>query len=306
MSFAKKKIRVTIALDSGTFNDSAFGETGSNTITIEGLRVQCTINSPGGWVSSESNIRIYGLSKSVMDTVTTLRLDNAGEVPNGTVRAQFKHRIAIEAGDEKSDYTLVFTGNILAAAGDYSNIPDVYLDIAAIAAYEQQIANLQPNSYPGERNTADILADIAKQAGWETDFHAIDGLPLTDAYLTGSAKSQAEKVAQAAGIDVLFENNKLVAMPSGGSRETKQIPVLTAETGLLGYPVFDYIGVRFKCLFNPVILMYGLIQIDSDLPRANGIWRVAALQYELDSETPDGRWFCSGLGTPPQEARIGR
>lgn len=305
MSFTKKKIRVTITLDSGTFNGSAFGDTQSNTLTIENLRVQCTINSPGGYVSSESNIRIYGLSQDVMDAVTTLRLDNAGEVPNGTTRAQFKHRIAIEAGDEENDYTLVFTGNIITAAGDYNNLPDVYLDVSAQAAYEQQIANLPPNSYRGEREASDILTDIANQVGWSPEFHGVTGFPLSDTYLTGSAKNQAEKIAQAAGLDLLFEHDKLIAMPTGGNR-IGQIPLLTAETGLVGYPTFDYVGVRFKCLFNPAILMYGLVQIDSDLPRANGTWKVNALQYELDSETPQGRWFCSGLGTPPQEVLIGR
>jgi len=304
-SFTKKKIRVTLTLDRGTFNDSAFGDTQSNTLTIEGLRVQCTINSPGGYVSSESHIRIYGLSKNVMDAVTTLRLDNAAQVPDGSTRAQFKNSIAIEAGDDESDYTLVFTGNIITAMGDYANLPDVYLDIVAQAAYEQQIANLKPNSYQGSRDAADILADIAAQAGWETEFHDLAGKPLTDQYLTGSAKSQAEKIAQAAGFDLLFENNTMVAMRSGGTR-TGQIPLLSSETGLVGYPSFDYVGVQFKCLFNPTIRMYGQIQIDSDLSRANGTWRVSALQYELDSETPQGRWFCSGRGTPPQEAVIGR
>lgn len=305
MSLNKKKLRATITLEKGTFNNSAFGDTQSNTITIEGLRIQCTINSPGGYVSSESNIRIYGVSENVMNAVTTLRLDNANQIPDGSTRAQFKHQIAIEAGDEKNEYTTIFTGNILAATGDYFNLPDVCLDIAAIAAYDEQIANLPPNSYQGEREASDILADIAAQVGWSTEFHGVTGFPLSDTYLTGSAKNQAEKIAKAAGLDLLFEHEKLIAMPSGETR-TSQIPLLSAKTGLVGYPVFDYVGVRFKCLFNPAILMYGLIQIDSDLPRANGTWRVAALQYELDSETPEGRWFCSGLGTPPQESRIVR
>jgi hypothetical protein len=69
-------------------------------------------------------------------------------------------------------------------------------------------------------------------------------------------------------------------------------PVLISpETGMVGYPTFVSPNIVVKALFNPNVKYQGLIQVQSELTPACGMWKVIKLDLDLEASVPHGKWF---------------
>ena len=105
--------------------------------------------------------------------------------------------------------------------------------------------------------------------------------------------------------------NLVAIWPWDGNRNNSP-PLISPETGMVGYPVWESNALRVKMLYNPNIasaaiggpgsstvtggslgvMIGGTIQVQSSLPGAvSGIWQVFSVVHELDSNNPDGPWF---------------
>jgi hypothetical protein len=77
----------------------------------------------------------------------------------------------------------------------------------------------------------------------------------------------------------------------------------------VAYPKFQQYGLGFRCIFNPVIRMGSVVQINSTLyppssatssspaqPQQaagpNGYWYVQSLNLDLAAQEVNGAWFC--------------
>ena len=65
---------------------------------------------------------------------------------------------------------------------------------------------------------------------------------------------------------------------------------MSAQSGLISYPLFNGYGVQFDTLFNPAILSAEVVQVQSAIPKANGMWMVVQITHTLESRTPGGQW----------------
>jgi hypothetical protein len=104
--------------------------------------------------------------------------------------------------------------------------------------------------------------------------------------------------ARQAGIGFTVDNDTLAIWPRNGARGGT-IPLITPETGLVGYPSYMSQAVRIKMVYNPSIRFGGYVKIDkSIITPANGTWRVAELLHDLVSDMPGGAWFTelTGMG----------
>ena len=79
MSYIDREIVVNFLLAKGDF-----GETGQNSLTISGLRVECEVNNAGGVLGSDLLMKIYGMKESDMTKCSTFAL-SIGTVKNVTV-----------------------------------------------------------------------------------------------------------------------------------------------------------------------------------------------------------------------------
>jgi hypothetical protein len=88
----------------------------------------------------------------------------------------------------------------------------------------------------------------------------------------------------------------MAIVPKSGARGSL-VPVISAATGMVGYPVYTGPGtIRAKSLYNPTVQFLGKIQIDSIIKPATGIWRVVQLSHSLEAQVPNGDWFTDILG----------
>lgn len=285
--FATRHISITFALGQGSF-----GESGKfNTITVSGLRCSVTISKAGGAASSFVQARIYGLSLSQMNQISTL-----GK-PMPAVR---NNRIAISAGDGDSTMATVFQGTIQEAWADLRGQPEAMLVVSGQTGLLEAVKPSLPKSYKGGTDIVTIMKTLASEMNLSLENSGVVG-SLANPYLPGTALEQARKVADAANFNMIMDNGVLAIWPKNGSRGG-QVPLISAATGMVGYPTWTSTGISLVTLFNPAIAYGTQVQVQSIIKPACGPWNVYAVNHNLESETPGGAWFtqleCNVLGRP--------
>lgn len=297
MTFTRKRIDVTFTLAATT--DAAGNVTGqptftgagagANSVTLSGYRTSAHIVKAGGASQGEAHIRIYGMSLELMNQLSTL-----GRTPVIIGR----NEIAISAGDEAA-LGLVFKGTISQAYTDLGGAPEGMFLVTAYSMLYQAVQSIPPTSFKGPTDAALILQGLATQMGMTFENNGVSVI-LQNPYFSGSAKTQAEEVVRAAGIEWNHgDMGTLAIWPKGGSR-SGAIPLISKDTGMVGYPYPSGQGlVGVKTSFNPQIGFGGKVQVASDIKPACGTWTVQNIVHEIESEMPGGQWFTSIVGAPP-------
>jgi len=275
----KKRLKFIITLGTGKFGSSE-----NDQITLEGYRAIADIDKAGGMMMGTLRARIYGVSQEDMNSITTLQWKPQSIIPN-TVEVY-----AID-GDKE---TLVFAGNIVNAWGDYQSMPDVYLRMQAQSAFINQLKPIAPRSFQGSIDVASVMSQIARDLGYNFENNGVS-VTLTDAYLPNTGLEQAKDLAHAANIDLYLDDKTLAITPANSPRG-ELIPEISAESGMIGYPTFDGIGVNFQTIFNPSVTFGGRIKLTTDIKQAAGEWIVTSIGHRLESEKPGGSWLSNVRG----------
>jgi hypothetical protein len=284
VTFAQRLINVTITLGNGT----TFAD-GSTTLKLTGLRVSALIEKYGAPSFNIAVLRIYGMTLDHMNAISTHWVPYP-KFSNNTV--------LVEAGDAVNGMSVAFTGGIRIAWANLQPSPEGFFEITAYSAYESALATANSVSFDGAVNAETILAGLAQQMGMSFEgngFHAI----LAKTYFWGSARQQAQDVADAVGAQLYYDDTStpttMVVLSQDGHRSTP-VPLISKDTGLAGYPTYTGSGIEFKCEYNPKIQFLGQVQIVSIITAANGLWTVQKLTHDLESRMPDGKWFTEVRG----------
>lgn len=269
----KKELRFIVTLGKGTF-----GSSGVNQVTLEGYRASVVVDKAGGAQMSTLRAQIWGVSQADMNSITTLQWKPGDQISN-TVEVY-----AIDGAQQ----TLVFSGYIVNAWGNYQSMPAVFLEIQAQHAYLGQLTPVAPRSYKGQIDVASVMSQIAASLGFTFENNGVT-TQLSNTYLANTGVEQAKALARAAGISLYMDDLVLAITPANTPRGGT-IPQISSTTGMMGYPTFDGIGVTIKSLFNPSVKFGGSIQVLSSIPQAAGQWIVVSLSYRLESEKDRGAW----------------
>lgn len=284
MSFAEKEIQLTIALGMGQF-----GDTGANTVTLSGLRIKAEIQQFGGDAMPQVQLLVYGLPTSMINQLTTIGPINSA--------VMYQNSVLIAAGDVGSALTTIYNGTIWQAWGDFNQSPDAALNIAAVGGLAASLKPVGATSYPGSADVGTIMRSLASLAGLSFVNHGVS-VQLSNPYFPGTALAQIRECAQAADIYFTIENGALEIWPKGGARSTPSVPVISPETGMVGYPTFSSNGLMVTTMFNPSVVIGGQIQVQSSVKAACGTYVATQISHSLASQTPDGEWFTHILGVP--------
>lgn len=286
-SFVERVLRATITLGIGTF-----GSTNSNVVQFQDLRIVADIDKAGGMALGTARIRVYGLSQSIMNQLTTL---------SWKVLTFTRNTIDLEAGDGDV-MTLVFSGQILNAWADYSAQPDVYLLIEAQTGGFDQVVPVSPLSYRGSTSAAIVAQQLAQQMGVAFENNGV-AVQLANPYFPGSAIEQLRALSKAAGFNFFLDDKTLAICPKGTPR-SGQIPEIGPTSGLRGYPTFDRMGINLSTLFNPGVVFGSQIKVVTSVTPAQGVWQVYSMAHHLESIRPGGPWFTDIHATEPGNVAI--
>ena len=281
MAFTKKTLSLVFTLGTGTF-----GETGANQVTVQGLRISAKIVKGGNASLNECQLRIFGLTPTVYNSLASIYPVNLG-IKRNTVQ--------VTAIDGASAPSVVFEGQITLSQIDLNSQPDAVMNIIAQSALLQALAPIAATSYPSSFDVATALKTLA--GTMKVDFvNCGVAAQLPKRNFPGTAWQQVRAIVDASGIGCNnIDNGKLVIWPNGGSRtDITPIPIVSYQDNMIGYPSYSSIGIGIKCLYNPNIQLGGNVMIKSsltELPGLNGTWTAYNVIHTLESEMPDGQWM---------------
>lgn len=294
-NFKPRYIRVIIGI--GTGQQGMGDPTEATTYTLDNYRVEADINAYGGETQGEAHVRIYGLTASKMNQLTTI----------GWVLYQLraKNSIQILAGDDPKALSTIYFGSIQTAYADYNNAPDVYLDIMATSAAVAAMDTAKAYHYKGTIAVSQVMNTIANNMKWE--FVNVDVGPdqvITDPRYDGSYFEQIKAVARDTHIDYaqtgIFKDSVL-RIKNINTAFPDPIQIISPNTNMLGYPVFSQSLTFLKTLFMPNINMGGRVQVkDSIVTPANRKWLVITVSHTIESLVPNGKWQTT-LGVMPDD-----
>ena len=283
MSGALTENAITLIITAGAAQDNftppTFGPNNANTLTLEGYQVSVSISiAPPGMVSAE--ISISNLDEKTMNELTTYAPYFYGFT---------KNTVTILAGDNVSGMSQIFVGNIATAFANFAAMPDPQFNITAILGLDASLNPVPPTSFSGPVNVATVMQQLANVVGAKFENNGVTTV-ISNPYLPFSAWDQIKALAKAANINWVYDNGTLAIWPLNGQRASA-VPLVSPDTGLVGYPSFTQFGVNFRTRFNSAITFGGLVQIQSSLQAACGQRRVYVMDYSLETQVPDGDWF---------------
>jgi hypothetical protein len=274
-TFTKRRLDLTI-----TLGDGEFGDTVGDTVTLTGLRMTADAVKPGGESMGTLQLRVYGLSQSMMNRLTVI-----GQIG----RMKPSNTVLLAAGDDIGGMRSVFYGTIFNAWADYSSAPGAVFNIFANAGMDLALKPVGATSYQGAADAAVMLADFAKEGGLAFENNGVS-VPLSNAYFPGTTLSKIRACARAADINYFIDLGTLAIWPKGSARKGEKI-LISPETGLIGYPALSSAGMTIQTIFNPVIRIGDDIRVESSIEMARGEFNVIDFSHSLASELSGGPWF---------------
>ena len=278
MSFARRFINLRFELGQGNF-----GESGSDAVEITGLRVQANIDRPGGVALSTLNMRVYGMTKSQMNQLSTL-----GQVyPD--VR---QNKVIVTAGDDVNGKAVVFSGIISEAYLDMKGAPDGAFQVQGFPGLLDALRPLPPSSFKGSADAATIMAGLAQQMSRGFENSGVQ-VTLSNPYYAGTGKQQADACAREGNFNHYFDDvlNVLAIWPKGQARGGEQI-LISKATGMIGYPAYMQSAIKVDTEFNSSLTFGAQVTVESDLlPAQSRKWVINNLSPDLESETNGGAWY---------------
>ena len=296
MSFVQRLIEVSVKLagDPTTNQPATFAESGTDTVTLSGSRTSVRIQNSGAPAGSTARVNVWGMTPSLMNQLATLGLV-FNIVPRNT--------ITIAAGDAGSKLATVFSGTITAGYGDYNAAPDVPFIFECNSGLADAVAPASPSSFTGAADVATIMSGFARQMNLGFENNGVT-IQLSNPYFSGNVMTQMRACAEHANINAeIINGNVLAIWPKGGSRTGGSMPLVSKDTGMIGYPAYTQQGIIVRTLFNPQIAFGGMIQVQSALQKASGQWAVQKLDLALDSLVPHGQWMSTIYGYNPKYPR---
>jgi len=281
VSFTTKYIEVDFSLDHGVFAN------GGNTYTAKGLRISAQIVKAGGLSFGEALISIFGLPLSVMNQLGTF---------GNTITVLGRNTITVKAGEDPNNLTTIYTGDIQNAYTDGWSQPNVPFRVEARVAAYAGVKPIPPLTRPGSQDVGDMLGQVAQSAGWQFENNGVS-TKIMNPYFAGTAVPQLLGIVDAAGVEHHIDNNTLAIWKPDSARQGAATPI-SPETGLVGYPRFNSLGVDIVTLWQPALAYGQNIEVQSSITPACGTWNIHYLEYDLECETPNGRWFCNIMAHP--------
>lgn len=296
-SITKKQIDIVFDIRQGGFSGAP------ETITLRDHRVGCQVLSTGLETGMMCSLRIEGMRLSTMNRLS---------VAQASVIDQSSNTVTVMAGDEGSPHPTIFSGGIVEAFVDYGASPDVAFQVTALSTAIPAAMPITATSFPAGARVSDIMSAIASKVGLEFSNHGVDAVMTGGVNYPGSAMQQIDACARSVGVEYHIGMGTLSIWPKDVSSTGSGI-LVSAATGMIGYPNYSQGGVLVQTLFNPGINFRDTIKLDSQYspaawvnndgqlraiagaasmyPPSNGLWVVQKIEHDLQTEVQNGPWF---------------
>nr|WP_147299032.1 hypothetical protein [Xenorhabdus cabanillasii] len=160
------------------------------------------------------------------------------------------------------------------------------------------MTGVDAESYEGEHDVVDIMSNICQRMGYSFESNGVSAI-LSDVYLGNTNMEKIRWLAEAANLNLYIESNTIIVTRKGQPRNLK-IPVISPETGLIGYPVPLTRGIDFKCFYDPLVRFGGIVRVTgSQISICNGDWLTYGVRIVLETEQDSAQWLMD-VNTSPR------
>jgi hypothetical protein len=256
---------------------------GANTLTLTGHRCSVTISHAAAGAKTTCSVRVYGMAFKDMIALTTRGL----QYP-----AVLNHTIEINAGDDLAGMTRIFQGVLVNCYFDGESQPDAALMVEAFVGAYDEMKPAVPISVAGGVDVATIMKQLAERMKLTFENHGVVA-KLRDIYYPGTAMQQARRIAEHAGINFTVENGVLAIWPRGRGREVGDIPLISPDSGMKNYPIFDSRGIMVTTLFRPLKLGIKIVVQSHLWNMEKKLFYIYGYSYSLESESSGGPWHAT-------------
>ncbi|MDC9599021.1 baseplate hub protein [Xenorhabdus anantnagensis] len=278
MKFNRKVIKITLTLSD---KDESFTSENQNKLSATGFRISAEVNYGNGAIAPHARIKAYGLPMETMEKLLRIR--------RHTLTA-LRNTVTIEAGEQGEVLSQVFKGGITFAYPDMGDAPNVALVIESQTAILEKMTGVDAESYEGEHDVINIMGNICKRMGYSFESNGVSE-KLSDVYLGNTDMEKIKWLAEAANLNLYIESNSIGVTRKGQPRNLK-IPVISPETGLIGYPVPSTRGIDFKCFYDPLVRFGGIVRVTgSQISICNGDWLTYGVRIVLETEQDSAQWL---------------
>lgn len=289
--FSKKKIKVEVVLNN---KYDILGST--QNLVFEDFRIDVTAKLVENDIGPTASIKIYGISKEHMNSITTLLLRDSIEIEDKRV---------IVWVDNGSGYFKLFEGWITEAVPVYRGAPECYIQIeSSMAAYENNM-KLPPISFENESVAISSICDAVCEAYGVKSYPSnlvkeqpkVNGKKLRFGSNNEGLNVRIRQLREAFGLRAIrvVDGYKFFMKSEKGDNT---VFTFTPET-MIGYPSFKNKLIQIETEdFNRIGLNNQFEIKGSEIPYANGLWYVSIIEYVLQSWTPNGKWQATIYGGP--------
>lgn len=259
---------------------ATFGPGQGNTKHIQGLACDVNVEKVGLPSKNTATVDIFNLKQSDIEKITTTsprRLDVKRNII--TIRAY-------ERGGFPGE---VFQGEIFLAYGTYDS-PDLGVHIEAITGIYPALEISRPFTHEGEIDGIEIIKKYTNEIGYTFE----NPIPLPkmfvrDPVLNGSPIDKIEEIGRILGIQVIIDDMAVKVLPWGEALKGKAIKV-NSKTGMIGYPAFNSNGIQVYHEYRPHFIQGCMIDVESIVPKASGLWKVIKMSHQLQSFGAGPNW----------------
>lgn len=276
--YSKKELRYEFTLSKGTFDTS-----GSNKLSIGNVKSSFRVGAYGDYGGTQAEITIFGLSAERLSALSGKGVGVYTTDPDDT-------NVDVYVGNEK-----IYSGGIWASYANMNGQPETALVLNAVAGKKLKTEAASPFSQPGAVYVYDMLAAFCKVYGLGFNSPMVNGPTEQNPHYNGSPMDKIRSICETHNLSFKVFDNVLTVWPKGKAVD-EVVPIVSAEYGLIGYPVFSQYGITFQTQYSPLLAQGRDIDLRTSLPNASGIYSLSVVEHFLTSWTEGGSWHtvCQG------------
>ena len=197
-----------------------------------------------------------------------------------------RNKINISAGEKGKTLSVVFKGEIVNAWADFNATPSPVFKIEANCGLFPALIPQPPISVNGNQTVTGLIDQITKEIGYTLENNDITA-SIKDCIIDGDPVTKMRRIADAVGVDLIFDDEKVVLIKNHGTRKTQgSVPLINATNGMIGYPTFTNNGINVSTFFRPDLRIGANFKLETIVPRASGTWKITGLRHELCANDP--------------------
>lgn len=235
------------------------------------LKIEFNVTKVGEGIGGKATIKITGLNIDDMDSLAkTFSYKNKNHARYNSV--------TLDVG-MTNNHGVIYAGNIITVSTDVTK-PDYMISLECTTAMAARYLP-KPTSLK-QTNTKEVAQKVADSFGVGLDYQAKNSYEMGNYIYDGVAYDELNYLRKKYPLECFIDDGMLIVIDEGKERHkgTSQVPLIDAESGLIGTPSLTLQGLKMTSILRPDVKVLGRIKVVSNkMPSINGIYSLRQITY---------------------------